>query len=157
MFPINTLQKESKDFILNLVNTGRSRSKIVTLCLAKAIADSLPVSEAIDGDIKVYFRSMFEIPTMQLISQINEICIVDTEAVLEYVRSFYIWRYNSVYGQNVVLAILPETAVLAFFGIDSVIDPDGIKAIAECPADTNKYYNGFAQLYRQLTATSKEA
>lgn len=156
MFPINTLPKDSKDFVLALANSGKSRSKLVTLALAKAMADQLPLTEKIDGDIKIYFRTLFEIPTMQLISQINEICIVDTEAVLEYVRAFYIWRYNQVFGKLVVIATLPETAVLAFFGIDTIIDPDGIKAISECPTDTTKYYNGFATLYQQLN-TQKAA
>jgi hypothetical protein len=150
MLSITNLTETSRNFILSLANSGNSRSKIVTMCLAKAIADQLPITTAQEGDIKSMYRNLFEIEVMKQISDINELCIIDTESIKLYVRAFYVWRYRIAFDPYVALCTNQDTAIVDFFGIKEALDVDAIDVLKNDPIGATKYYNGFMSFLREI-------
>lgn len=153
MFQLTTLSQQNRDFIVGLVNSGRSRDVIVAICLAKAIADSLPMTEAVNDDINNHYNRTLAITVLQMLSQINEQVVVNVDAVSTLTKNFYVYRYHVAFAPAPVL-VSPTTGCLDFFGITKAMSVADIDVIQNNPMLAMKYYNGFLSLVRELISAS---
>lgn len=152
MFSVTTLEPTAREFVTGaLINSGRSRSKLVTICLGKALADRLDVCDmSPDEDIKIHFRRDHELEVMNFVSTINELAVIDVDNVITYAREFYLWRAMISRGGDIVLCTDPRQLVLNMFSIDHVLDPDALALMEADHIGVMKYYNGFKKLLEEL-------
>jgi hypothetical protein len=68
---------------------------------------------------------------MGILADINELCPINTDAVLEYILKFYTFRYNAAYASNLTIAINKDYAIADFFGISKSFDKESLAVICE--------------------------
>ncbi len=156
MAQFSSLPPHLKEYIVSLSNSGKGRTKLVSIAIAKAIADTYPLPTGNVGDIKSFFRNTMELDAMRLISNINELSIVDTTAILTYVRTFFIWRYRVAYDPHVVICNNPDTVVQDFFGIDAAIDQDATSLMKAEPVELMHHRANGGQLVKFLMAAGSQ-
>jgi hypothetical protein len=91
------LNAESNNFLVSIGATGRSKTKCVTLALARAVAYILDMPPGPVEDPHAYYRTEHSMAASGLVGSILEVCLLDTAAVLKEVESFYMFRYQNLY------------------------------------------------------------
>lgn len=91
------LNAESNNFLVSIGSTGRSKTKSVTLALARAIAYNLEMPPGPIEDPHLYYRTEHSSEVSGVVGSILEVCLLDTDSVLKEVQSFYMFRYQSLY------------------------------------------------------------
>jgi len=150
MYTITKLTKPSQDFVTQLINSGSSRQRLVSFSIAKAIADSLPMTAEAQNDPRQTFRLTLEIGVTTILSKLNELVIVDTAAIIEYVRNLYIWRYRVAFDPMMVIVTDSSKAVAEFFSVSSHIDQTTLDDLANNSNLAMSTYNKMRALYKEL-------
>lgn len=148
----NKLCTSSMSFTTWLTNSGIGRNKLTSLCIGKAIADNMQMSSSMVTDIESFYRTTLKLDIMRLVSTINELTLVDTEAVLNYVASFYTWRYRAAYSPRVIICSSQDTAIEDFFGINISIDAASLAEIRKDPATAMRVYNSAIVMIKEILA-----
>ena len=156
MLNITSFTPASKDLIINLTNSGESRSTLVSICVAKAIADTLVIPQAVQDGIANYYNRINAIPVLRILSIINEQTLLDSDKVSGLIKSFYTYRYQLAHAPGPVL-LGNEHVILDFFGITNILSINDIEVIQTDSIKTMKYYNGFLNLVRELNALDIKA
>lgn len=144
------LDKNTSDFISTLVTKGEQKSKLVSISLAKALADKLALPcEAVDC-IDLHFSMQCKTFVCEAIANINEIVSINKEETLDYAKRFYKFRYNQLVVTDIVPFINKETAVEDFFGISKVFSQDMLDIIKDQNVTVTSYINRFNDLLCKL-------
>jgi hypothetical protein len=131
MYSITKLKKESQDFIMSLTTGNKSRSVTTSIALGKVIADRLSLPSGEVENIAAYYRTSSTADFNSLLSEINELVILDITAVTDYAAKFYMNRYYNAFPAPVTIALKPETAVTDFFSIGRSFDKCTLDTIQE--------------------------
>lgn len=150
MYTITKLTKPSQDFVTQLINSGNSRQRLVSFAIAKAIADSLPMTAEAQNDPRQTFRLTLEIGVTTTLSKLNELVIVDSAAIIEYVRNLYIWRYRVAFDPMMVITTDANKAIAEFFSISSHIDQTTLEDLVNNSGLAMQTYNKMRTLYKEL-------
>jgi hypothetical protein len=131
MYAITKLSKESQDFIGYQVSNNKSRSLITSLALGKVLADRLSLPSTPVDDIGTYYRQSSATDYNTLLSDVNELLILDIQAVNDSATKFYMNRYYNAHPAAVTIAINAESAIPDFFSISRSFDKTTLSLIAE--------------------------
>lgn len=155
MFAISKLSADSQAFITRMVSSGRTRSKEVSLAIARVLTRGATIpSNAVEDPIGLY-RTQMKIQMESLISQVNEFIVIDTEAVSDFCLKFFMYRYNAAHMGPNVLAFDKETAVEDFFGISKNFDKETLAALKNDPIFIVGVMNGLERVIQELAQETK--
>ncbi len=139
-------------FVSYLVNNGISRSKRVSLLIGKALADRLQMPSSEVENISTYFEGTLAKSVRAVLGGINEVVIIDIEAVMQYTETFFKARYTLLNPKKKTFCTDPETIITDFFGITRVVSKETlieIKSIA--PEELTAIYNGVSALFDDVS------
>lgn len=150
MYNILKLTSESQSFLTQVVSSGRSRTAVAAVALARMLASSFTMPSAPVEDIEQEYRMNAALRTMTVVSTINEMAPVDTDLVLSLVRAFYSFRYSNAHPTNHVFSFREGQYIQDFFEISRHFSPEILKII-ECEGgDLAFYANGFRNMIQDI-------
>lgn len=150
MFSIANMSPDVSKFLLGLNSAGTSRTKESSISLAKAIANSLAIPSGKVDDFRSFYNSNYKLNVLGTISSVNEITVIDTVTVEDYVIRFLETKYNVAYGESQTLAMKKESAIEDFFGITKSIPCDVIEVIKADPMALTVLVNGFSLVVNEI-------
>ena len=109
-----------------LSSSGRTRSKLFSLVIAKIIADSEHMPTVELEDIRNYFNMSIRMSTIKKLSAINEMLTLDADLIETYIYKFYCLRYSFINPPDTVACLDPENVLMDFFGISNFISKDDV-------------------------------
>jgi hypothetical protein len=157
MFSLSKLSGRQLELVNYLAAANRSRKLSTSIAIGKAIADlallpsgPLQSDEFNPASPRDFFRTTNEISARSNLSLINELVVIDIEAILNYTYSFYAARYNTLYPTSAIYKSIPELAILDLFSISKSIDTATMEEIKNNPVDIMRIYNGIKELFAVL-------
>ena len=149
MFNITKASSKSQAFIAELAQSNKSRSVPVSIALSRLIAIRQPLPSAEVECINSFYNTQVAIVVHNVISQINDIVLLDVDTVKELSKRYYAYRYQQVYGQDHVL-LRCEHAIVDFFKISKVFDDATLQALAENPTLITEVTTRFIELLKEI-------
>lgn len=150
MYNIVKLSSESQSFLSQIVSSGRSRTAVAAIALARMLASSFTMPSAPVEDIEQEYRMNAAIRTMKVVSIINEMAPVDTDLVTSLARAFYSYRYANAHPTCHVFSFREGQYLQDFFEVSRHFSPEILKVI-ECEgADLAFYANGFRAMISDI-------
>lgn len=149
MLTITKLSAETQDFLNFITSGSRSRSKLTSIVIAKALASSLNLPSAPVDDVAAFYRLNVLIGLQSKVSDLNELSVIDVDAVLDYTARFYTTRYYAAYPQPTIFCPSQETAILDFLGASYALDQTSMELIKSAPLEVTKLYNGFVKFFAE--------
>lgn len=160
MYNLTLLTKENADFIQSVLQKNTSRSKEVSLSIARILANQIKLplpDQAYDKDnINEYYRLNYQISIENTISIINEICIIDVETVKDYVIRFLKFRYDNAYSTQVVSISVPGEELETFFKIKQYFDKDIVECIKSNLNSIVGYSLGFNKVIENIKVSLQQ-
>lgn len=146
----STLSSDAQRFVSYLAYGDRTRTMLASIAIGKTLSNtaSLPTGEV--EDIEVFYKTTVLIGLQSKLSALNELVVVDCEAVLDYARRFYLTRYRTAFPSKKIFCCNSETAVEDFMGLTLSLDSLTIKLIRENPLDLTKLHNGLTDLFEKI-------
>lgn len=154
MYLLSNLSPESQSAINYLSSGIRSRSLLTSVSIAYAIASHIPLPSTPVEDINEEYRFTNVIGVKQTLSQLNEMVILDTATILDYVERFYKLRYSVLYPTFEIYCNNPDTVIQDFLGAGSVLDPVALEAIKQGPIEVTKIYNSISKIILELKTSN---
>jgi hypothetical protein len=151
VFHITKLSSTSSNFLGQISVSGKSRNIQTSIALGRVLADSLSLPSTPVDSITTLYNNQFRINIEQIISNINEICLLDVKQVLDFTLKFYTYRYNICNPDKVILAFNKDTAIEDFFKISKVFDNETIKVICENPIAITDLVNKFNIVIEEIS------
>jgi hypothetical protein len=151
MFNTAKLCTETQEFMTWLGLGERPRSLLATLAIAKALADmaTLP-SGPVESPEQFYATTSLH-PNQLNLNLLNELVVVDIDAIMEYIERFYKTRYNILFPSERIFCSRPETALQDFMGISTALDQNAVDAITSNSLDATRLYNGIRIFFKEAT------
>lgn len=151
MYNISKLSEMSRTFVSTL-RVG----PCTNLAVAKAVANHLALPSGPVEDPEFHYREVHYGTARQLVSDLNEVTVINARDVLELVQSFWKARYGIAYPARVQPLNQTETCY-AFFGYGIFVS-EGVKCEIEKGGNQLiKQLNGFTAVLLDLTATPETA
>lgn len=147
MLNITKLSAETQEFLNFITSGNRSRSQLTSLVIGKALASSLNLPSAPVDDIADFYRLNIFIGLQSKVSGLNELSVIDVDAVLDYTARFYTTRYFAAYPKKTIFCPSQETAVLDFLGASYALDQNSMELVKSAPLEVTKLYNGFVKFF----------
>lgn len=147
---ISNLSKPNMDFIVTVSNTGTSKTMPASFALAKVLNSFMQLPSEKIEDITYHFRNTYRIEAESIISNINEICLLDRKTVLELTEKLYMFRYAMARGDDVLIAMKPETAIIDTFKLSTYFSEQDLKDITSNCCFLTECYNRFKQIIEEL-------
>ena len=152
MAQITKLSSSSLSFVSKLTTNNTSRAMSTSIALGRTLSNSLTLpSSPVDNPLQ-YFKIQNQLNLESLISTINEIVIIDTNAVLDYATKFYEYRYASVHPTPHVIALNKQSAIADFFSISKHFSKECLSVIESNPVFMTDLVNNFKNMIAELTA-----
>ena len=143
------------------VTAGTAASEMGSLkasaALAKVIADRLPLPSGPAEDISNYYAMTLSLNVATKISELGEICMIDSLKVRDLVKSFYSARYQIVYPKKYVFIKSKESALMDIFGVRRFLSDEVVKEISEQGTRFMYFYNEFSCLMDELGNSASDA
>lgn len=149
MLSMTKLSKESQELVSKLAAEG-SKTLLASLAIAKVIAYGLDLPSSKVESVNQYFNVTHKIKASEIVFTINEIIILDTNIIIDYIIKFYNYRYDHLYPNNVVIAVNPNTGIIDFFNISKYFDNATLEVIATNPSKLTMYCNKMRNLITEL-------
>jgi hypothetical protein len=147
MLTITKLSAETQEFLNFIISGNRSRSQLASIVIGKALASTLNLPATPVDDIAEFYRLNVFIGLQTKVSDLNELSVIDVDAVLDYTARFYTTRYFAAYPKKTIFCPSQETAVLDFLGASYSLDQASMELIKASPLEVTKLYNGFVQFF----------
>lgn len=93
------------ELLTYLANSFRATEHITSIGIGRAIAYSHPITLA-KSDSETYsghFRSQYLIPARDKVSELNEVILVDHEAIIHYAQKFYSIRCECAHSDGTLV------------------------------------------------------
>jgi len=155
MYNITKLSSEAQSFLTQVSSSGRSRSPMAAMALARFIASRFALPSAPVEDPEHYYRLQCEIDAQKCVNLINELTPVDCTQALDLARRFYQLRYAMLFPQHYVFSFRENHYVEDFFGINRVFSDDTIEFIKSNGGDLAYYCNGFRRMIDDIEFAEK--
>ncbi len=143
------------------VTAGTAASEMGSLkasaALAKVIADRLPLPSGPAEDISNYYAMTLSLDVAAKISELGEICMIDSVKVRDLVKAFYSARYQIVYPKKYVFIRSKESTMTDIFGMSAFLSSNVVKEIIEQGNRFMYFYNEFSCLMDELGNSRSDA
>ena len=151
MFSITKLSPSSQTFVTELNSTMQTRTRAVSLAVAKVMADNAALPSSAVDDIVAFYRTHCQIDIEMKVNEINELMALDTKQVIEYCLKLYTLRYYFMAPPAIVYSFNKETAVEDFFGISRCIDRETISSVIKVDCgNIARFVGKFNDMYNEL-------
>ena len=151
MLQVTKLSADTRTFLNGLASGGRSRNLMTSIALGRALANTLSMPSSPVEDLRSFYRTTLQLGVQEKVSDINELIVVDCDAVLDYTYRFYAFRYGAAYPSGKIFCNLQETIVSDFLGAGMVLDQASLDAIKAFPVQLTSVVNGFIQCFQELS------
>jgi hypothetical protein len=146
-----TLNAKSNEFLVNIGSTGKSKTKGVTLGLARAIAYRLDLPPGPVEDIFQYYRTEHLTDVSRDVGSINEICLLDTSAVLKEVEAFYMFRCQAVYDNGMFhTQSTIGNGIIDIFKLYKYFSEETLNFMKDNSMEVSVMNNGFLKVFEQI-------
>ena len=153
---ISNLTPAGQEFMNYLSSGKRTRERLTSLVLGRAIAETLQIPGGLVESVTQHYKVSSLITATSIVSGINELAVIDTDSVLEFVEKFFTYRY-SVYHRTVpIVALVPDTAVEDFFGVSIFISKEDIALLKANPIEATKLYGLAVRFLADVNNPDKE-
>lgn len=151
MYGIAKLSPESQDFLK--VTTDKD---LIAHALAKAIANVLPLpSSPVESPVE-HNLSSNSVAVKRLVSDVNEVAVIDTKLVVELISLFWQIRYHIAHPSSHVFNTSAESVEANFFGYGSLLTPVLVEYIRSNGAELVRATNTFNKIIAELTEVSRD-
>lgn len=157
MYSLSKITGRQLDLVNYLASANRSRKLSTSIAIGKAIADiallpsaPLVIDEFTPASPRDFFRTTNELNARKNLALLNELVVIDIDAIINYAYSFYAARYNVLYPTNAIYKMIPELAPLDLLGISKSVDVATLGEIKDNPVDIMRIYNGVKELFAAL-------
>ena len=144
MITLSVLSQASVDFIQSILP-----QKLSEMSIAKAIANKLQLPSSEVKEPAAHYTTFCLGQARTLLSRVNELKVVDISATLEYIRIFWLCRYNILFPTKVYL-IAGCDADEHFFGFAQFLTKEIDETIEANLIETIKVLNGFSQIVQEI-------
>lgn len=152
MYSITLLPQQLQNFIVSLNTNNTSRDGLTTLAIARVLGDKFSLPTAPVTSIEAFFNMHNKAQLFELVSNLNELTILDTNAIIDYTNRFYKFRYEKTYPSTGPLALNVDKAIIDFFGISKVFDPETIKLIESNPIKLTDMCHKFNDIIKAFSS-----
>lgn len=150
MLTVTKLSADTQEFLNFLLSGNRSRSQLTSIIIGKALADVQALPSTPVDDIADFYRLNVYIGLQSKISDLNELSVIDVDAVIDYTARFYTTRYFAAYPKKTIFCPSQETAILDFLGVSFALDQSSMELIKSAPLEVTKLYNGFVKFFNEV-------
>lgn len=154
-YDLTKLSQQSQMYIGFISSNLQSRSKAISLAIARVLASNLTLPNE-NADIVAFYNLQHRIKVEGLVNRLNSLVILDVESLLDYVKKFYQFRYESMFPSQHVLAISKEFAVVDFFKISKIFDEATLNVIKSDPVVITEANMRFTQILSELLLENKD-
>lgn len=154
-YELTKLSQQSQMYLGFIISNQVSRSKAISLVVARILASDLQLPEEC-ADCGMFYNTQHRISVEHKLNRLNNLVILDVQTVLDYTKKFYQFRYESMYPSAHFLAVSKESAVLDFFKISKIFDCETIKVIEENYVTINEGNMRFKQIISELLLENKD-
>lgn len=144
------LSHSNSSFVNSNLSTGRSIALVTSVAVARSIAYRLPLPSQRKFDYRNYYRieSGLYTKVSALLSTLNEITVVDHEAIQRFIEALYMFRCQTAFPRETICCLSEETAVGDFFDFNCCIPADMMGLIASSSVRISVLTNGFTELFK---------
>lgn len=136
---------------IRLINSiGDNRVEHISAVVALIISKITPLPASSVCDLKNYYDTMCEIQNKGLVSDINEIVLIDKELILELIYKFFQFRYTQVYPNVDIFYLSPDSVITDFFGISGFVGNDILQILINKYKSINVIYSAYLELIKSL-------
>jgi hypothetical protein len=147
-----SINQESNTFLVGIGSTGKSKTKSVTIGLARALAYDLELPQAPVEDPHMYYRSEHLQTVSTLVGRIMEVCLLDTDAVMKEVMSFYLFRYQSCYDNSMFHSQSgTSNGIVDIFKLYKHFSEETLCFMKDNATEVSVMNNGFKKVLEQLS------
>lgn len=151
MRSLSSLSEASQEFIKSL---NSNKLLCTQIGLAKAIANSLVIPTSEVEDKKSFYQQNCFTGARSVVSEINELVVVDASYVAGLVAMFWEIRYSTVYPTKRIFVGTNGLSEADFFGYGIIVPPDILAHIRKDTMDVIKMTNGFTIVLRDIKGTT---
>lgn len=149
MYQFTKLTAKTQLFITQITSENKSKQLPVSIALSRLIAYQLPMPSNEVESIDNFFNTQLAVDVYGQVNQLNELLFLDVDAVIEYIRKFYAFRYSYM-NPGLHLLIKPEQAVYDFFKITKCFCLETLKEIEQNGSYIAELTNRFIDLLNEL-------
>lgn len=147
-----TLPEQQRGFVNDLASSGRGRNNQLSMAIAKAVSDKQLMPSSPVDELDSYYIATVMLPVSKVISDINELVIIDTANVERYARLFYKARYRMLYPVGYIMDSSDgHNAKLNFLGVGTILTHDMMSCLNEDFPLVIAVYNGVSKLIHVLS------
>lgn len=155
MYNLSKLSSESQSFLSQVVGTGRSRSSLMAIAVARMLSAEFTIPSSPVEDVDQEYRNISQLKAAKDVSTLNELFPIDTEYTMALCRNFYKFRYNSTHPELTVFSFREDKTLIDFFGLNRVFDEKTLEAISCNGKDLAFYTNGLRRILVDITEADK--
>lgn len=149
MYSISKLSDSSKDFIRS-ISASTTVLDIITLSIARVVSTRLALPSSAINDTSTYYGENVSNVARDLVSDLNEVRVINTTRVLELVKIFWTIRYNILFPKKRMYLIGNASPESHFFGYAPFINSQLDLEITSALPLFITCYNGFNQILDEL-------
>lgn len=154
-YELTKLSQQSQMYLGGIISNQTSRSKAISLVIARILASDLQLPEEC-ADCGMFYNTQHRITVEQKLNRLNNLVILDVQTVLDYTKKFYQFRYESMYPSAHLLTVCKDTAILDFFKISKIFDCETLKVIQDNHVAINEGNLRFKQIVSELLLENKD-
>ena len=144
------LSNESREDLSKVTQMSKGNRDVIAFGLAKVIANHLPVPSAqvdIPGE---YYNDNNVYQVDDIVNFINELCVVDTERVVQLTKNLWLTRVNVVFCKRKLFKLADTTPGFTFFNVSGRLSKVELDFIATNEVAIIDVHNVFFQVLQEL-------
>jgi hypothetical protein len=147
---IQSLSARVQDDYNSIASSGNSRSPIMSIVIAKILADQENLPSSGVEDIRSYYNTTISIPVTQRLSKLNELLQLDIDTIQDNIYKFYCLRYSFMNPAKAVYCINSETVIEDFFGISTYLGQATLDILKKNPMLVTELYKRTSNLLNEI-------
>ena len=134
-------------FLGKLGSSGGNRTDTFCVAMGYTLARTLALPAEEVDDLTTYFRLHHELAVMDSLNVVNEVLPFNTKAAKEAVLAFYRLRERFMNPVMIPLAQRPDSAIVDFFGLSTVLPEGLLDTIKNDPEKLTSYITNLTTLF----------
>lgn len=151
VYNVTKLSADTNSFLLNLPLYSKGNQELTALAAARAISNDLTLpSSPVESAAAFYVQAVYN-NARDMISDLNEVTVVDLNRVQELVKTFWLVRYNILFPRKKLFCTNALVSESHFLGFGSILGHAESAMIQQSSEVLINLYNGFSQLLTELS------
>lgn len=146
------LSNESRNFIIELSQSGKSHTRLVSLIIGKALSTRYPIPISEIKDMEGYLGMNVMIEANTLVSKLNEYVRVDIDDCINYMKNLYLFRYYTLTHTGPVYCLDDSKVIQDFFGLTQFVDNESLSMLTGNSVFVSKIHNGAIKFFADVSS-----